>query len=163
MHILRSITPLSEPDVNINSALPKFYEWCYYLPAQSCSTVNQLNSPSLAGQTTKTMKTRLPALPVDFLPIIYCALEQALPPSTSGRSPCSLMVSVPLPSETRRPMACTVGCSPGLPVCSDRDSSPPCLHQVSWFVMFENLSCFQDPTNPSADRFQYQARERRVW
>jgi len=32
-------------------------------------TVNQLNS--FAGQTTKTMKTRSPALPVDFLPIHY--------------------------------------------------------------------------------------------
>jgi len=32
-------------------------------------TVNQLNS--LAGQTTKTMKTRPPALAVDFLPIYY--------------------------------------------------------------------------------------------
>ena len=32
-------------------------------------TINQLNS--FAGQTTKTIKTRLPALSVDFLPIHY--------------------------------------------------------------------------------------------
>jgi len=40
-------------------------------------TINQLNS--LAGQSTKTMKTSLPALPVNILPIYYPSLAQPDP------------------------------------------------------------------------------------